>query len=302
MNLTTLANARQWLGSTTDTDNTLLTRLILAASQQILQYVQRSDFGLNTITETISGRGERKIQLSNWPVSAVNSMTINGVTIPASTGPTGYGYFLEPTYGTLIGRPQNVGIIGGGGPNSIGSNPITGGLTAMMPSYGSYSPRGPFPPGVGNISINYTYGYSVVAEARTIPATPYQITPLGTYGAFGGDNGVSFALGGALTAIASGTPSTGQYVAPTLSGDSPVAFYQFAAADTAKGVLLNYNYVPASVEQACIEIVAERYRYKSRIGQSSSTLGGQETAAYDLSGITKAIKLMLDPYRLVSRV
>ena len=38
MNLTSLANCRSWLGSSTDTDNTLLSRLILMASQQILQH------------------------------------------------------------------------------------------------------------------------------------------------------------------------------------------------------------------------------------------------------------------------
>jgi hypothetical protein len=109
---------------------------------------------------------------------------------------------------------------------------------------------------------------------------------------------VSYASGGSLTAIASGTPSTGQYVPPNLSGDNPTLYYQFAAGDATKGVLLNYNYVPAQVEQACIETVGERYRYKSRIGQKSQTLGGQETSSYDISGLTMAVMEMLEPFKL----
>ena len=52
------------------------------------------------------------------------------------------------------------------------------------------------------------------------------------------------------------------------------------------------------IEQACIEIVAERYRYRSRIGQVSQSLGGQETASYKLDALTDVIKTRLNPYRL----
>ena len=296
MNLTSLANVRSWVGSTTDTDSALLTRLIIMASQQILQHVQRPDLGLTTITEVISGRGERRIQLRNWPVVAVNSLSVAGNVIPASTGPTSYGYALEAVYGGVAGRPQNLGIVGQWGDcfgNLALENGVVGFAGASLSSFG----RG-FPRGTNNISVNYSYGYCIQSEAQTVPASTYQISPNAPYGSWGSDNGVSYASGGALTAIASGTPSVGQYVAPNLSGDIPTLFYQFAAADTGKGVLLNYSYIPAQVEQACIETVGERYRYKSRIGQKSQSLGGQETATYDISGLTMAVIEMLMPFSM----
>jgi hypothetical protein len=299
MNLTTLANVRAWVGSTTDTDNALLTRLITMASQQILQHLQRPDLGLTTITETISGRGERKLQLRNWPVLAVNSLSINGQSVPASTGPTVYGFALEAVYGGVAGRPQNLGIAGAWDTGFDAGNgvAIVNGVATFAGPYSGIGAR-PLPPGVNNIVVNYSYGYCVQGEAQTIPASTYQITPKAPYGSWGGDNGVSYASGAALTPIASGTPSVGQYVPPNLSGDSPTPYYQFAAADVGAGVLLNYNYVPAQVEQACIETVGERYRYKSRIGQKSQSLSGQETASYDLSGLTVAVMEMLAPFRL----
>jgi hypothetical protein len=93
-NLTYLANVRSWVNSQSSTDDALLNRLIAEASRTILNYLQRADIGLTSVTEIISGRGERRIQLRNWPVIAVNSVSINGIAVPASTAPTVYGYFL----------------------------------------------------------------------------------------------------------------------------------------------------------------------------------------------------------------
>ncbi len=293
-NLTYLANVRQWLGSSTSTDDALLNRLIAEASRTILNYLQRADIGLTTTTEMISGRGERKIQLRNWPVVSANSLVVNGVSIPASTGPTNYGFFLEPVYGSTAGRAQNLGVIGG----------FAGLGVIVSPGYSSFAEsdswgsRG-FPRGIGNIAVNYSYGYCVQNEAQTVPASPYEVLPLGPFGSWSGDNGVRYLNGAALTAV-TGNPSAGQYVPPNLAGDSPALYYQFSAADSGSSVLLNYNYVPYDVEQACIEIVAERYRYKSRIGQISQTLGGQETSTYLVKdALTAAIKFRLEPYRIV---
>jgi hypothetical protein len=196
----------------------------------------------------------------------------------------------------VAGRPQNLGIVGGSTPVPIA---LPGGW-GQQPYYGNAMGWKPFSKGVNNIAVTYQYGYAIQNEAQTIPATsPYQITPNAPYGAYGADNGVTYASSGiALTPILSGTPSAGQYVPPNLAGDTPTLAYTFAAADEGKAVLLNYSYVPYQVEQACIETVGERYRYKSRIGLKSQTMGGQETSAYDLSGLTKPIMDMLNPFRL----
>lgn len=303
MNLTNLANVKAWCGNTTDIDNELQTRLIAEASRLIMNYLSRAELGLVTVTETYSGRGQGKLQLNNWPVVAVNSLSINGVIVPASTGPTVWGYAVEPYYGASAGNRQNLGIVGGGGAAGypvIGTFP-QGGITAYRSSGGLASCR-PFVVGLNNILVNYSYGYAVQNEAATIPATPgpYTVIPMQTFGPISQDLGVKFAVGGAALTPVAENPSTGQYVPPTPSGASPVMIYTFAAADEGKAITLSYNYVPYDVEQACIEVVGERYRYKGRIGQISQSLGGQETSSYLVNAtLTAAIKGRLDPYRLV---
>jgi hypothetical protein len=83
-------------------------------------------------------------------------------------------------------------------------------------------------------------------------------------------------------------------------GEKPKLYYEFSQADAGQGVYLNYDFIPADVEQACIEVTAERYKYRSRIGQASQSLGGQETASYVMDALTKAIKQRIDPYRIES--
>jgi hypothetical protein len=298
MLLTTLANVRSWVGSQVGTDDGLLSRLITVASQQILQELGRPDLGLTTVTEVLDGRGTQRIQLRNWPVLSVSALTIDGQVIPASTGYPVFGYLLEALVGAQAGRAQNLSVVGTAGYGGIA---VANGVAQFAPA--AWQPGGgykPFLRGVGNISVTYQYGYAVQNEAQTIPAaTPYILLPNAPYGSYGGDLGVSYATGGALAAQPAGTSlTTGQYIAPTLSGENPVPNYQFASGDEGKAVLLNYNYVPGPVEQACIETVGERYSYKGRIGMKTKSLGGEETAAYDISGLTMAVMELIKPYKL----
>ena len=108
-------------------------------------------------------------------------------------------------------------------------------------------------------------------EAQTIPSTSaYTVTPNQPYGIWAADNGVTYASTGvALTAIASGTPSVGQYLPPQPWAASPTYVYTFAAADANANVLISYSYIPFSLEQGCIEWVGERFRYSARIGMKT---------------------------------
>ena len=68
-------------------------------------------------------------------------------------------------------------------------------------------------------------------------------------------------------------PARGQY-------SVSAGVYTFAAADAGSAVALSYGYIPADLEQCALEWVADRYKYKDRIGMTSKSLGGQETVAY----------------------
>lgn len=59
-----------------------------------------------------------------------------------------------------------------------------------------------------------------------------------------------------------------------------------------------YAQLPADVKQACVELVAEKYKRKDRLGISSKTIG-QESITYSQSDLTPNAKLVLNEYKMV---
>ena len=137
-------------------------------------------------------------------------------------------------------------------------------------------------------------GFVIQNEAQTVPGSVYQITPKAPNGSFAVDQGVTYANGTAMTAVTS-SPATGQYIAPTATN----AFYQFAAGDANAAVLISYSYIPADIEDACINMVGERYSYKGRIGYVSKSLAGKETVTFSQKDMPAFISTMLQPYKRV---
>jgi hypothetical protein len=260
--LTSLANAKAWLGIATSTDDVLLSRLIAGASGLILGFLNRDTLLSTTRSETHSGIGSDRLMLRQWPVTAVASLSIDGVAIPESTSPQAVGWTCDLWDG-----------VGPGGPSLL-----------WLRGYR-------FTRGARNIVAGYTGGYRVSAEAAAVPVSPYQVTAAAPQGPFSADLGVTnAATGAALTKIASGTPSTGQYKVDA-SG-----VYTFAAADQGAGVLLSYSFIPAAIENGCFELVGERYKMKDRIGVISKSLGGQETVTYSQKDMHEYVKTLLAPY------
>jgi hypothetical protein len=65
--------------------------------------------------------------------------------------------------------------------------------------------------------------------------------------------------------------------------------------------------VPGDVAQACIELVARKYRERTRIGERTKSLGGGETTAYETVGFSRRdfasdIQFLLQQYRIVAPV
>ena len=63
-----------------------------------------------------------------------------------------------------------------------------------------------------------------------------------------------------------------------------------------------YPSTPPEIAQACIELVALRYRERIRIGEVSKSLGGAETVTYSQKDLSDGIKTLLQQYRLVAPV
>jgi len=65
--LTTLANAKSWLGVSSSTDDALLQRLVTAASRLIETWCGRSFSGVVSFTETRNGPGGQRIDACELP-------------------------------------------------------------------------------------------------------------------------------------------------------------------------------------------------------------------------------------------
>jgi hypothetical protein len=146
--------------------------------------------------------------------------------------------------------------------------------------------------GVQNVTIAYGAGYQITNESGVIPTRPpYCVSARAPYGDWASDRGVVYSNGVSLTAI-TGNPAAGQYA--VVNG-----VYSFAQPDAGSTVLLTYGYVPADLASCCIDWAAERYAYRSRKGQHSKSLGGEETMAFIVRDIPDFVVSALSPYRRV---
>jgi len=201
----------------------------------------------------------------------VDSSALSEATNVGNQYFSSYGYGFQPWNGIPPGNPAVLSLSGGA----------------------------TFYRGTRNVGVTYLAGYQVTDEAGTIPATPFRITPLAPYGIWASDQGVTFLNGTALTAISSGTPTTGQYLPPAPDATVPRDYYTFAAADTGLPVLMSYGFVPADLEQVVLELIIERSAYRTRPGVKSQMLASQETIVYDNSGLSRATQSILSAYRSV---
>jgi hypothetical protein len=266
--LVSLANLKCWLDITATDDDVLLAGLITQISRAILNFLDRPGILPQAYTDIYDGGNDVSISLRQWPVISITSCIVNGVVIPPSPPLVGgantqVGYVLDPPAVVPPGAMQRLSLR-----------------------------RYLFTSGIQNITISYSAGYQITNESVIIPtAPPYSISSQAPYGNWASDVGVVYSNGIPLVAV-SGNPSAGQYA--VVSG-----VYAFAQADAGSTVLLSYGYVPAEIACCCMDWAAERYAYRSRIGQSSKSLGGQETMAYIVKDVPDFVASALSPYRRV---
>src|SRR5229473_7371977 len=100
--LTTLADVKVWLQTGQNpfpaTDDALIQRLITAASQFIQSWLKRQVVSADWF-EVRDGTGGQLMVLANSPVTAVLSLSIDGLTIPPAPTDGGFdtGYSFTPT-------------------------------------------------------------------------------------------------------------------------------------------------------------------------------------------------------------
>jgi gp6-like head-tail connector protein len=63
-----------------------------------------------------------------------------------------------------------------------------------------------------------------------------------------------------------------------------------------------YAAPPADLSQACIELVALRYRERGRIGEVAKAIGGGQTVSYSQKDMSDSIKSLIQQYRRVAPI
>lgn len=98
--LTTVTKVKEYLGITTSTDDSLLARLVAASSRWFTNQCGR-DIAYTIYVDTVDGNGEDVMLLKNSPVSAITSVSVDGVVIPVRPSLTGSGYVFN-TYSVIL--------------------------------------------------------------------------------------------------------------------------------------------------------------------------------------------------------
>lgn len=302
IDLTDVASVNAILEQGSAVDSALIQTEITAYSQNILTRTGRGFLsGVRTYSERYNGNGSNELPVRNYPVLAVASLMVNGIAIPASPDFIQSGYVID-TEGSI----SNIAIIGGqngsawrGGDDRWGVRPGGWG------SYGNAPPLGQaalvFSQGIQNVAVNYTAGYTAnaIAEVQTVPATPGPYTKAVTNAnSFYADQGVTLADGTPLSAV-SGAPGPLQYNAPSF-GSVPRGTYTFNAAQQGAAVNISYSYgaVPFDLAEAAGRLVAQMYRKRTWIGQSSQMQPGVGTTAYSALEVEVGTAATIDRYKM----
>lgn len=298
IDLTTVAAVNDILLQDEDVDAAVIQTMITNYSQNVLTRTARRNLSrILSFSESYSGSGSETQLLRNYPILAVSSLSVGGVSIPASTGPTGAGFVLDPS-----GSQAAIQIRGGGriGNWSAGESPWRGGGwgNGNAPPLGL--PQYRFVEGVQNVLVAYIAGYAleIPAEEADVPATPGPYTvPVANAANFWQDQGVTLSDGTPLEAV-SGTPGPGQYAAPAF-GVAPLGVYSFNAAQQGVSVNISYSYggTPYDLAEAAGRLVAVQYRRRQWLGQTSQTQPQVGTTAYSRLETELDTKAVIERYK-----
>lgn len=92
--LCALSDVKTYLGITTTTTDAALNALITNTSAAIENFCNRS-FAQAVYTDTYNGTGKSVLYLREGPITAVASVSVDGVAIPPASSATSYGYTFD---------------------------------------------------------------------------------------------------------------------------------------------------------------------------------------------------------------
>jgi hypothetical protein len=302
IDLTTVAAVNAILAQDPAADAALIQSEITAYSQNILTRTGRGFLsGVRSYVERYNGNGSNELPIRNYPILAVASLSVNGIAIPASPDYLQSGYVID-TEGSIC----NIALISNGSGWSDYPDERWGVRPGGWGSYGNAPPLGysalRFVQGIQNVAVAYTAGYTIAvpAEAGTVPAGPGPYAVAAANGAtFYSDQGVLLANGTPLVSSGASAPAAGQYQPPQ-RGVLPAGVYTFNAAQAGASVLLAYTYgaPPFDLQEAAARLVAQMYRKRTWIGQSSQVQPGIGTTAYSQLEVEIGTAMTIERYRM----
>jgi hypothetical protein len=265
--LARVSDVKAWLGilptSSSETMDTMLSRLILAASQFVLNYIDRPQFAQALYTQNFRGNGKTSMVLKYWPVVEISSLGVSNVEIPAAAlNANGYPSSSGYAVSDFRDAPMSIELFG----------------------Y-DFCYRQP-------CRVVYTAGYQG-SETAVIPTTPFQLST-STLGSW--VSNVSVTKNGNPLILVTTSPAAGQYMV------DEEGVYTFSAADAGSTVVITFGYCPYDLAQAVIELVGEFMKRKDRIGIAAKDLGGRtitEGVKFNRSDMNETVRSILNPYQNV---
>src|SRR5512147_3077368 len=109
MNLSTVANVKQYLTITTTNQDSLIAALIARESSFIEQWTGRQFGSVSNTSKRLNGTGTTRIVLPDQPILAVSAVSILGSAVPASADGVQAGYVYDDTCVYLVGGVGGIG-------------------------------------------------------------------------------------------------------------------------------------------------------------------------------------------------
>ena len=98
-------------------------------------------------------------------------------------------------------------------------------------------------------------------------------------------------------------PSGGGFGAGYVFSPTELALRGYVFSRRVQNVIVTYTAgyasVPLDIAQACIELVCQRYRERSRVGEVSKALMSGETVTYSQKDMSEDVKTLLQQYQVV---
>jgi hypothetical protein len=252
--LTTPARVSNWMANAPTLPSAIISQLIGSMTGLIYSKLNRARTFSQLHTTTFDGLGNMQLLLPQYPVTNIVSVQQGNQLLQAAplVAPpavsTCYGYRCPLWQGNLPGANAMLDFVNG---------------------YFCVAPQ--------NIKVTYQAGYLIANEPVVVPATPFQVTVQQPQGIWCRDNGVVYAATGVALVPVTSITAAGQYI---VGPDASPGLYTFGVADQGQNLLISYSFIPAALEEATIQMIVERYMYRTRVGEISKSLGGQETMRY----------------------